>query len=128
MDNKPHIKMLIDGMMENHDIVMCGLFKEKSGSSLLKIRFNDLPGGGTRNSNIHFRRKSDKQFNRDITRPSLTPLKSQDSNSAHISSRTRSKMENMRCDELHTYDHIIQQSLFDNGVASPASCIGSDDV
>ena len=121
MDNKTHIRKLIDGMMENHDILMCGLFKEKSGSNLLKIRFDDLPGGGTRNSNIHFRRKSDKQFDRDITRPSNTKSKTKDLSSDHPSSRTRSKTENLRCDDS-SYEH---QSLFD-GVASPVSCIGSD--
>ena len=121
MDNKHHIKKLIEGMMENHDILMCGLFQEKSGSSLLKIRFNDLPGGGTRNSNIHFRRKSDKQFDRDITRPSSSKQNTKDLNPP--SSRTRSKTENMRCDNL-SYEHV-HGSLFD-GVASPESCIGSD--
>ena len=123
MDNKHHIRKLIDGMMENHDILMCGLFKEKSGSSLLKIRFDDLPGGGTRNSNIHFRRKSDKQFDRDITRPSKTKAKTKDLSSDPPSSRTRSKKENMRCDDF-SYEHV-HGSLFD-GVASPESCIGSD--
>ena len=124
MDNKYHIRKLIDSMIEYHDILMCGLFKEKSGSNLLKIRFDDLPGGGTRNSNYHFRRKSDKQFDRDITRPSNTKPKTKDSSSDLPSSRTRSKKENLRCDDF-SYEYDFKLSLFD-GVASPESCNGSD--
>ena len=68
--------------------------------------------------------KSDKQFDRDITRPSNTKPKTKDSSSDHPSSRTRSKKENLRCDDF-SYAYDFKQSLLD-GVASPESCIGSD--
>ena len=100
MDTQSHIKKYFDDMIENCDIMMCGIYKERSGTTLLKIRFadqeNGLPGGATQNSNIYFRRKSKKQLQRDISRTKHNNQKSD----SDISSRTRSKTENPRNDEL----------------------------
>ena len=87
MDNKPHIKMLIDKLLENNNVSFCGLIKEKCGGVLLKVSFSnqeiDLSGEGTRNANSHIRIKSEKHLQRDITR---VQSKSKDSDNTFISS------------------------------------------
>ena len=119
MDTQSHIKMYIDEMIENSDIVMCGIYKERSGTTLLKIRFVDPEDGptgeATQNSNIYFRRKSKKQLQRDITRTKVN------NKNTDISSRTRSKTENLRCNESPS-GHV-DDSCF--GVASPEICFAS---
>ena len=95
MDTLSHIKMLFDSMIGNSDILMFGIYKEKSGSTLLKVRFADqdqsLSDGGTQNTPIHFRRKSDKQLQRDIRRAQ------QHKYDSHIDSQPSSKTENPQC-------------------------------
>ena len=73
MDNSSRIRMLIMDLMDKGEILMCSVIREKSGSFLLKLRvdeFNDQHdgsvGGVSLNSNVHFRRKSQRQFDRDI--------------------------------------------------------------
>ena len=121
MDYKSHIKMMINSMIDNGDILMCGVLKEKSGSTLLKLRMDkigisELPGEATQNSNIQYKLKSQKQCQRDTDRVH------QDKQKNHISSRTRSKVEIPRCDEQNFSDNFTG---FENGVASPETCVGS---
>ena len=116
MDYKSHIKMMINSMIDNGDILMCEVLREKSGSTLLKLRLDkieisELPGGATQNSNIQYKLKSQKQCQRDTDRVH------QDKQKNHISSRTRSKVEIPRGDG--------QNSDNFTGVASPEKCVGS---
>jgi len=74
------LRRLINGLLEQEIIKDWAMFKEKSGTSLLKIRF--LPGDNEEeddvsmdsvdltdlNSEFHMYRKSDKRFKRDIHR------------------------------------------------------------
>ena len=103
-------------MIDNGDILMCGVLREKSGSTLLKLRLDkieisELPGGATQNSNIQYKLKSQKQCQRDTDRVH------QDKQKNNISSRTRSKVEIPRGDG--------QSSDNFTGVASPEKCVGS---
>ena len=67
---------MINSMIDNGDILMCGVLKEKSGSTLLKLRIDKIgiselpggPGGATQNSNIQYKLKSQKQCQRDTDR------------------------------------------------------------
>ena len=118
MDYKSHLKMMINSMIDNGEILMCGILKEKSGSTLLKLRMDkigciELPGGATQNSNTQYKLKSQKQCQRDTDRVR------RDKQQNNISSRTRSKVEISRCDELNS-DNI---SDVENGVASPDTCV-----
>ena len=110
--------------MDSRDIMMCQIYNERTGSVLLKIRFNategDQQGGGTQNSNIHFKRKSQKQLQRDVIRVQDRNQNSPQDN--HISSRTRSKVESVRCDNSPSvYSSDIAQMDISE-VASPATC------
>ena len=65
MDNSSRIRMLIMDLMDKGEILMCSVIREKSGSFLLKLRVdNDQQdgsvGGVSLNSNVHFRRKSQR--------------------------------------------------------------------
>ena len=96
MDNLSHIKMLFDSMIGNSDILMFGIYKEKSGSTLLKVRFADqdknTSDGGTQNANVQFRRKSNKQVQRDIRRAQ------QHKHDSHTDPESRPETENPKCD------------------------------
>ena len=45
MDKKIPIKMLLDSLIENNDILMCKVIGEKSGSTLIKIRVDEPKHG-----------------------------------------------------------------------------------
>ena len=124
MDNSSHIKRHFDDLCDKHDIKMCTIYNERTGSILFKTRFivdkNGQDGGGTRNSNMHFRRKSDKMFQREADR-------AQDRNKNNPpSSRTRSKTESLRQDTsplAHDLGNAVHFNLFE--VASPVTCHNS---
>ena len=130
MDNSSHIKKLFSDLMDARDVKMCQIYNERTGSILFKIRFDaeecDQSGGGTQNSNIYFKRKSNKQVKRDIAR-------SQDKNQTeNVSSRTRSQVpqiESFRCD-ISSLDHSTNAASPINlsEVASPVICSNSPEV
>ena len=126
MDNSSRIRMLIMDLMDKGEILMCSVIREKSGSFLLKLRvdeFNDQQdgsvGGVSLNSNVHFRRKSQRQYDRDINR---ADKHNNDSNQSHISSRTRSKKELSRSDHSSESTDVASRPYF-YGVASPDACL-----
>ena len=45
MDNSSRIRMLINDLMDNGKLHMCSVIREKSGSLLLKVRFDELKDG-----------------------------------------------------------------------------------
>ena len=107
-------------MIDNGDILMCGVLKEKSGSTLLKLRLDkigtsEMQGGATQNSNIQYKLKSQKQCQRDKDRFH------QDKQKDQISSRTRSKIEISRCDE----QNASNLNEFAYEVPSPETCVES---
>ena len=125
MDNSSRIRMLISDLMDKGELRMCSVIREKSGSFLLKVRFDELNaqedgcvGGVSLNTNMHFRRKSQKQFDRDINR---ADKRNSDSKQSHISSRTRSKIELARSDQSPGATDDISRTYF-YGVASPDAC------
>ena len=74
MDNSSRIRMLICDLMDKGELRMCSVIREKSGSLLLKVRVDEMNdqedgclGGVSLNSNIHFRRKSQKQFHHSVS-------------------------------------------------------------
>ena len=109
--------------MEHNDLLMWSMYQEKSGSTLLKLRFaerNDgghSSGEGTQNSNMHFRRKSQKQANRDMSR-------AHDHNVGGIGMRTRSKIDSVSCEKPRTENSLFASSppFRFSEVASPEPC------
>ena len=75
MDNTSTVRSLIDTLMDSKLLKMWTIYQEPSGSVLVKMRFMDTQqqqlDTKIQNSNIHFRRKSDKQINRDKARSEL---------------------------------------------------------
>ena len=125
MDNSSRIRMLICDLMDKGELRMCSVIREKSGSLLLKVRVDEMNdqedgclGGVSLNSNIHFRRKSQKQFDRDIKR---VDKHSSNTNKSYISSRTRSKTELARADISPETTDDTSGTYF-SGVASPEAC------
>jgi len=124
MDNPSHIKRFFDDLMDSRDIMMCQIYNERTGSILFKVRFkaenSDHSGGGTQNSSIYFKRKSNKQLQRDTTR-------AQDRNQMdNIASRTRSHVESVRHDISPSVDCMNAASHMDlSKVASPVICSNS---
>ena len=122
------IKKLIDDMMDSDELLMCAMIKERSGSMLFKLRFKDEKdptnvcslGEATINSDVHFRRKSQKQCMREIKRVD-------EHRDTDISSRTRSKTEVPRsdlCSKTFVADSTNPESVF-HEVASPEIYIAS---
>lgn len=70
------VRLLIDTLMDNKCLKMWTIFQEESGSTLVKLRFVDSQNGveqqdqviNTNDSNMCFKRKSDKQLKRDRAR------------------------------------------------------------
>ena len=122
MDNSSRIRMLINDLMDNGELRMCSVIREKSGSLLLKVRFDELKDGDvgevSLNTNMHFRKKSQNQFDRDINR---ADKRNSGSKQFHISSRTRSKIELARSDHSPGTTDDISRTYF-YGVASPDAC------
>ena len=125
MDNSSRIRKLIMDLMDNGELRMCSVTKERSGSLLLKVRIGDLNneedgcvGAVSLNSNIHFRRKSQKQFKRDVNR---SEKHKSDLDQTCVSSRTRSKIELARSCNSPESDDDISKAFF-YGAASPDTC------
>ena len=130
VDKVSMIKKLIIDMLDNDEMLMCAMIKERSGSTLFKLRFKDEKdpesatsvGEATLNSDVHFKRISQKQFKRVIKRVDEHNGRNSDPNiTGYPSSRTRSKTELPRGGLFseHSVEHYHQ------GVASPELCIAS---
>ena len=74
MEYSTPIRILIEDFLQNRDLLMCTVYQERSGTTLLKLRFDNSnggqtePGEGTHNLNAYFRRKNQKQIDRDLNR------------------------------------------------------------
>ena len=75
MDVNHNIKMLLDSLMATNKLMTWQIYQERSGNTLVKIRFGYHENGGPalptdeiQNSNTFFKRKSDKQVRRDTER------------------------------------------------------------
>lgn len=130
VDKVSMIKKLIIDMLDNDEMLMCAMIKERSGSRLFKLRFKDEKdpesatsvGEATLNSDVHFKRISQKQFKRVIKRVDEHNGRNSDSNiTGYPSSRTRSKTELPRGGLFS--EHSMEP--FHQGVASPEPCIDS---
>ena len=69
------IKMLLGSLMATNKLMTWQIYQERSGNTLVKIRFGYHENGGPalptdeiQNSNTFFKRKSDKQVRRDTER------------------------------------------------------------
>ena len=79
MDSTSTIKVLLDSYLENGKLLMCAIHRERSGSILFKLRIEEIGNGdqnreggeATPNSNMYFRRKNQKQIDRDCNRSSI---------------------------------------------------------
>ena len=72
MDKNIPIKMFLDSLIENNDILMCKVIGEKSGSTLIKLRVKDPKNGGqcnvgevTQKSKVEFKPVTLKQVKKD---------------------------------------------------------------
>ena len=73
MEKYQALKMILDKLMKEDKLDMWTMFGEKSGSIMVKMRFQGTMGDNesddeAQNSDVMFKRKSDKQIMRDINR------------------------------------------------------------
>ena len=92
--------MILDKLMEEDKLDMWTIFGEKSGSIMVKMRFQGTMGDNVsdQNSDVMFKRKSDKQIMRDINR-----LKS----SSESENVDKSQIEN--CDSIEVDSKVQDQ-------------------
>ena len=124
MDKKIPIKMLLDSLIENNDIIMCKVIGEKSGSTLIKLRVNAAKhgdqGGATPNPNVCRDSEKQNQVKSDLTKPQ----KHDGQSTGHfIKTRSRTAKEEPRSSS--PYRDCVPLS---NQVASPDSVLNSPDV
>ena len=100
MEKNQALKMILDKLMEEDKLDMWTIFGEKSGSIMVKMRFQGTMGDNVsdQNSDVMFKRKSDKQIMRDINR-----LKS----SSESENVDKSQIEN--CDSIEVDSKVQDQ-------------------
>ena len=102
--------MLLDLLMDNKQLKLWTIYQEPSGSTLVKIRFVDYQNGSDQhdqitkqnNSNMYFKRKSEKHIRRDKARAE------QHKKATHAKMNTRSmaKEPNSDCKELPRFNLV----------------------
>ena len=135
MDKNIPIKMLVDSLIENSNILMCAIVEERSGSTLIKIRVGNNngdqtgeDGGVTQNSNVYFKRKNDKQVKRDLSRVQ----KHNCPKPVHMmSTRSRTDIEKPRStspmrESDPTYSQVASPESIINSPATP-NCLSLSD-
>ena len=73
MEQKSLLQRVLDEMMKTEQLKNWSTIHDESGGTLLKIKFvkhvsDKRETVSDKNSDFHFYRKSDKRFNRDVTR------------------------------------------------------------
>ena len=136
MDTKSHLKMIMDSLNEQCDLLMVSMHREPSGSILIKARYKEAQNGGlcgsgaTQNDSLYdslyLKRKNTKQITRDLNRAKQNHTHSSLSRNYGLRSKMSmpAEIEKPRLEEVSPEENL---SASPHEVTSPAETVVSPD-